>query len=408
MKIIKTQAIAENNGHYRLFSRLNIFLVALCCLFASEGFDFYSYGMLAITAITAFYCLFHDGFFKNWRDLPLPVFFPVILAFYTAVSPGHWFKDLPVGDKMLASYIAGFSAAWFFPGSYHIVLFFLPLALAVSFFVCGAGGFSESCFAGCRLMLFSGNPNKLSFLAGAGVLAAIFASRQLKGRYRNFAIFAGGVNMLILILTSSRASLGATFLSILFVGVVFLRRHFLKIVLGLLISGLAVFFFLPSSERERLGCAISEPSQDETLKRRVAIWDVAAAGIKQRPFIGNSLRSFRKFYADYTTANYDSLYAKYGEFKEDPSHPHNLVIGLVYMYGLIGLPLFFLAFIPALRLAFLHGGFVFIAFLLFSFLNGMFDFNLHRVAGSLLLFFPLGLEYGRLARNHIKPDTPVG
>ena len=78
------------------------------------------------------------------------------------------------------------------------------------------------------------------------------------------------------------------------------------------------------------------------------------------------------------------------------------------MYGLIGLPLFFLAFVPALRLAFLHGGFIFIAFLLFSFLNGMFDFNLHRVAGSLLLFFPLGLEYGALARKHLKPDTSTG
>ena len=408
METMKTLPGSENHGRYSLFNRLNVLFVALCCLFASEGFDFYSYGVLAITAIAALYCLFHDGFFNNWRNLPLPVFFPLILAFYTAVSPGHWFKDLPVGDKMLASYVAGFSAAWFFPSSYHIAIFSLPLALAVSFFVCGAGGFSDSCFAGCRLILFSGNPNKLSFLAGAGVLAAIFASRQLKGRYRNFAIFAGGVNMLILILTSSRAALGATFLSILFVGVVFLRRHFSKIVLGLLISGLAVFFFLPSAERDRLGCAISAPSQDETLKRRVAIWDVAVAGIKQRPLIGNALRSFRKFYADYTTANYAALSAKYGEFKEDPSHPHNLVLGLAYMYGLIGLPLFFLAFVPALRLAFLHGGFIFIAFLLFSFLNGMFDFNLHRVAGSLLLFFPLGLEYGALARKHLKPDTSTG
>ena len=118
-----------------------------------------------------------------------------------------------------------------------------------------------------------------------------------------------------------------------------------------------------------------------------AIWDVAVAGIKQRPLIGNALRSFRKFYADYTTANYAALSAKYGEFKEDPSHPHNLVLGLAYMYGLIGLPLFFLAFVPALRLAFLHGGFIFIAFLVFIFLNCKLDFNLHRVAGSLLLFF---------------------
>ena len=161
--------------------------MALCCLFASDVFDFYSYGVLALTAFGALYCLFHDGFFKNWRNLPLPVFFPVILAFYTAVSPGHWFKDLPVGDKMLASYVAGFSAAWFFPGSYHIAIFSLPLAR--SFFLrLRRWWLSDSCFAGCRLILFSGNPNKLSFLAGAGVLAAIFASRQLKGRYRNFAI----------------------------------------------------------------------------------------------------------------------------------------------------------------------------------------------------------------------------
>ncbi|MDD3148378.1 MAG: O-antigen ligase family protein [Candidatus Riflebacteria bacterium] len=309
---------------------------------------------------------------------------------------------------MLASYISGFSAAWFFPGSFHVALFFLPLALAFSFFICGAGGFSDSYFVGCRLILFSGNPNKLSYLAGIGVLIAIFASRRMKGGYRNFAIFAGGVNMLILILTSSRAALGAIFLSILFVGLVFLRRHFLKILCGLLISGLAVFLFLPSSERDRFGCAISEPSKDETLKRRIAIWDVAFAGIQKRPVIGNSLRGFRKFYADYTTANFASLSLKYGEFKEDPSHPHNLVLGLLYMYGLIGLPLFFLAFIPALRSAFVQNNFLFIAILLFVFLNGMFDFNLHRVSGALMMFFPLGLEYGALAQKCLKPDKAAG
>ncbi len=379
--------------------RKKFFFLSLCLLFASEGFDLFSYALLGITALSAIYCLHREGIFRRWKELPYQIYLPVLLAVYTAVSPGQWFKDLPIGDKMLASFLSGFCAVCILPASYHLSLFGLPVAIAVSFLICAIAGFSEGFYGDTRLILFSGNPNKLAFIAGAGVLICLIYSRLLKGRQRNLAVFAGGINMIVLLLTSSRTAFGATFLCLFYIGLTFLRRHFVKMLVGLLISVLFIFVFLPEKEKDRFAEILGKPLQDVTLQRRMAIWETAVAGIKNSPWFGISLRGFRSFYADYTTGHQAEFEKKYGEFKEDPSHPHNLVIGLVLMYGFIGLPIFFLAFIPALRYAFSENEYFFLSMVLFQFLNGVFDFNLHRVAGALLLFFPLGIVYGNMARR---------
>lgn len=388
--------------------RKKFFFVCLCLLFAAEGVDFYSYPMLAITGLSVLYCFYREGYFSRLKEFPIQVYFPIALIAYTAISPGHLLKDLPIADKMLASYLAGLGAVLFFSSRYHLAILCLPASIMASFLFCSVLGFPEDFIGGDRLMLFTGNPNKLSFIAGAGVLIAMLFARQLRGRLRSLIVLVGGVNMVVLILTSSRAAIAATFFCLFFAGLTLLRRHFLKMFAGLMLSIGFIFAFLPASEQQRFSKIFENPMEDANLKQRFVIWGTAVEGIKRSPWLGNSLRSFRSFYADYTTTHHVELERKYGELnKEDPSHPHNVVIGLLFMYGLVGASLCLLAFIPAIRSAFSEPDYFFLSMLLFQFLNGLFDFNLHRVSGLLLLFFPLGVAYGRLAWRQLQVNGGV-
>lgn len=127
----------------------------------------------------------------------------------------------------------------------------------------------------------------------------------------------------------------------------------------------------------------------EPQKQRFIIWEAACAGIAKSPWIGNSLRGFRTYFGKYVEENRFALEKNTGWLEKDHSHPHNIVIGLLFMYGVIGLPLFLWAIMPAARLAILGQDHFFLAMPIFHFFNGMFDFNLHRVPGALMLFFPL-------------------
>jgi O-antigen ligase len=178
----------------------------------------------------------------------------------------------------------------------------------------------------------------------------------------------------------------------------FLRRNWFTIVKAVVVTVIAIVIGLQSGTIN-LDETFRKAGQDLTMKQRLIIWEAACIGIGNSPWIGNSLRGFRSFFGKYVEANRVDLEEKYGAVENDHSHPHNVVLGLLFMYGIIGLPLFLWAVIPAVKYAFYDFDEVFLALIVFHFLNGMFDFNLHRVPGALMLFFPVGFIYGTRFRQ---------
>ncbi|MEG2004604.1 MAG: hypothetical protein RR014_01080, partial [Bilophila sp.] len=66
-----------------------------------------------------------------------------------------------------------------------------------------------------------------------------------------------------------------------------------------------------------------------------------------------------------------------------------------YVNGIVGTVLFLVAFAPAVRQAWRVQDLFFLSVVVFYLGFGLLEYGLHRKDGILMLFFPLGLVYGR-------------
>ncbi len=395
--------VLDSAPHFRLPSEMRhkVFLCLLMLLFAAEGFNFFSYPLLGFSAFSALYCFFKDGLFSKLKLLPMPLVLPFFLITLTAVSPGCPFKDLPVADKMLAAYLTGLGAAIYLPGQFHFAMLALPVSIGMSFLIWGLSGFSDSYFLGERLVLFSGNPNKLSYVASYGIIIAVVFRQYLQGLWLIVSRVALAFCILIIVLTSSRASIIGLMACLVLWTLTILRKRLGRILLLFLLACLSAFWCLPEGEIERMRSA-TDPLHDTAFQKRLFIWSVALNGIRESPLLGNSIRGFRNYYGKFIKEHEKELVGKPFFEKDvfDVSHPHNIFLGIGFGYGLFGSFLMLLIFFSALKSAFYRGDFLFFSVIVFNLVSGMFEFYLHRVSGVLFIYFPLGLALG--FANHFR------
>ena len=87
--------------------------------------------------------------------------------------------------------------------------------------------------------------------------------------------------------------------------------------------------------------------------------------------------------------------------------PHNVYLGFAFGYGSVGVLLLFAALLPAVASSFAARRYLFPAIVLFYAGYGLFDYPLHRKDGILMLFFPLGLVYGRRLAAALQGQPPA-
>jgi len=386
-------------------NRFRVLFFLLTSVFAAEGFDFFSYPLLAITGIAALYCFYQEGFFSRLNRLPFYVRATLLLFVLTAVSPGFPLKDLPVADKMLAAYLSGFAAAFFIARQLHYAMLALPVSIVVSWLICGLSGFSEGFFLGERLVLFSGNPNKLSFITSFAIIISVVFRQHLHGYWRHLNRVALALCILTIILSSSRASILGLVACLAFWVITILRKRLGRIVLLVMIAFIGGFWCLPYCEVERMKMT-TDPIHDTAFQKRLFIWSVAVKGITESPLLGNSMRGFRNYYAKHIKDNEAELVGKpfFEEDILDVSHPHNVFLGVLFGYGALGSTLILVIFLPALKNAYDRRDYLFFSALLFNLVSGLFEFYLHRVSGALFIFLPLGIIHGSEYYKLNQPD----
>ena len=174
-----------------------------------------------------------------------------------------------------------------------------------------------------------------------------------------------------------------------------LRKHILRMTGILAIVVLVLPFALPQPQVERIQSAVFAPFSDRTFQTRLPIWEITAAGIQDAPWLGHAITTFKSYHGTYLAQHKEELEQKYPEVEPVVFHPHNLALGLLFMYGIIGTGLFIWSFTPALTRAVREKDLFFLSILLFYGVYGVLEFTLDREDGILLLFFPLGLVYGR-------------
>lgn len=378
----------------------------VCLLFVMLTFNRGVYVTLYAAALLGLALLYVNRKAFRPADWALPAL-PLLFFFYVAITPGAWFKDMPTGETMFLSYAAGLGVAAFCGGRVGYAAGSLFAGLTTSLILFVLRGFPQDMVWNGRLALFFDHPAVLSFIAGAVFLYFMDRMGGRPGSRKWPDVAACAVCLGIVVFCSSRGTYLALLTGSGFLTLFVFRRYAARIFLALAVSMGILFMALPQQHKERLFSAVEHPLQDATFVSRQPIWDAAVAGFEASPWWGNGLRAFHSFHGRFITANAESLAAKYPVVEKNIANPHNSYVGLLFGYGIIGAALFVLILLPAVGMSFASRRYLFPAIVLFYMTYGLFDYPLHRKDGILLLFFPLGVVYGRRLASALQRKVPA-
>lgn len=375
--------------------RAKLLMGLISLLFLMLTFNCGVYRTLYAAAFWGIFLLYAHRREIDWALAPKTVVLPLLFCFYVAVTPGAFFKDLPLAETMFLSYVLGFSGAIFCGRRFACVAGSLLAGLLAGVFIFIVRGFPADMLWNGRLALFFDHPAVLAFIAGFVFLYFVESSVGYGFRERCLAVVGCGVCLGIVAFCASRGTYLALLVSGGFLTFLVFRRYVLPLLGAVIMGGALLFAVLPTQSQERLRAGVEHPFQDPTFVSRQPIWDAAISGFEASPWWGNGLRSFRDYHERFITENAQSLKAKYPVIEKKIANPHNGYIGFLFAYGVIGVVLFVLSLAPALWMTFSAKKYFFPTLVLFYMAYGLFDYPYNRKDGILLLFFPLGFVYGR-------------
>lgn len=380
---------------------------AVCSVFFILPFNrgiyltLYTAGLIGLVGLISFWRAGRFG------TLPFVVWLPLLFCLYVVVTPGCFFKDMPLGETMFLSYVTGLAIAVFLAEKlwYACVCSLVGLCFSLIWFV--LRGFPQDMMWNGRLRLFFNHPSVLSFIAGILFVYFLGVLREQTPTRKKIAIVGCIIGFGIIVFCAARGTYLALAVSGAFLAFATYQRYWLRIVLFFIIGGVILFGALSETNRDRLLSAIRHPSHDATFVSRQPIWDAAVVGFEEAPFWGNGFRTFQKFHGRFITEHAQELAEKYPVIESEIASPHNVYLGFIFGYGIAGTVLLLCSLIPAVMASFAVRQYLFPAILLFYASYGLFDYPLHRKDGILMLFLPLGLVYGRRLAAALQGQTPA-
>lgn len=383
-----------------------VFFVAVYILFFMLLFNrgiFISLYFATLLSIIKLYPVWREEYVTFIYNMCIPL----MLCVYVMVTPGMLFKDMNVGGTMLFSFLVGVSSAIFLREKLWYIGCGMLLALVFSLIVFAARAFPADMLWNGRMRLFFDHPSVLSFIAGLMFLFFISeGTNQYIGR-KKIALIGSIISLSVVVLCAARGTFLAVALGSLFLGIAIYRRYWIQFILAFVMCGGLLLSLLSAHEQERALSAMQNPFQDATFISRQPIWDAAIAGFKESPLIGNGLRSFEIFHDRFINEHAKELHDKYPVVETSIASPHNLYLGVAFAYGTIGIVLLLATLLPPLKWAITDKLYCFPAIVLFYAGYGLFDYPLHRKDGILMLFFPLGLMYGRRLVTALQRQSPT-
>lgn len=383
-----------------------LFFLSTCALFVMTGFDRSVYPFLYFSAFMGVCLLFFARKRVDWGVFSSPFWFPFPFLLYTAITPGLLFKDLPVADVMFSTYIVGVAAAFFFARTYWLFVLCLSLTLTGSFVLFVVLGFPLEMTLDKRLVLFLHHPNVMGSVAAWCVLFFVATHYEYtrKGKYLLALLLSPC--LLALALSVGRSAYIGFIAAIFFLSCMVWKKYLIRVILALTALSLLTYALLPEQQQRRMLSAVLNPLEDATFKSRLPIWLVVCDGIERSPWIGNSVRGFFAHHRQYVEEHKDILAQEHPYTEPMIGHPHSMYLGILYTNGILGTLLFFVAFIPAIRRAWRDQDLFFLSVIVFYLGYGLLEYGLHRKDGILILFFPLGLVYGRELLAASQCQTP--
>ena len=181
-----------------------------------------------------------------------------------------------------------------------------------------------------------------AFLAGYSLLAfglsVYYYLNEPDKNYKYFALTASGLNLIVLLLTSTRGAILGLSLGIfvfIFFSVIFLagkiRKLFLVILMIIIALGGGFFLFrstLANSGIEFVNRLATISLADATVKNRLVVWRMALREFKFHPYLGVGMENFDVIYNKYYTPDISENWF---------DRTHNVYLDQLVSGGLLGL-----------------------------------------------------------------------
>lgn len=332
-----------------------------------------------------------------WLLLPL---LPVVSAALTTTVT--WFQGGGDGDfnyawMWLAVIVTGMAAGSLFPRAAWKPLMLIPVVISTSYIVCLLHGSIPN---GARLELPFKGINQLALMAGFSPLIYLgnYREMNLKSRFL-WIIPCCAIPIVILMQTGSRTP--ALGLAASIIGYLLFSCQKKRFLVTLLIA--ASIFLLFFTQSSNLWKNRSAPDRiKQSLLTRMAIYHVALEGFLDKPILGNQKSNFREYYESHIKENYNVFKNKYKRIAKIIAHPHNIYLGILFSWGLVGMVAFLLSSGSMLFAAHQEKYmFPVLAFIFFAF-TGIFEFYIYRKDGLFIFFIVSGLAIGRHWGKHRK------
>ncbi len=368
------------------------FFVCTCLTFTAMGLFRSVYEPLAMAAVSGAVYLIMAWRQAGYPAVPRAALLPFALAAYIAVFPG-WasFPDIQLADILLEMYIVGVGITVFFPKRAYVPALCLTACIAAVFTYWLFASPPSFVFGGYRLQLLFNHPNVLGLMSSWCILYIFCFWRQLPRVIMPFAIMGILCLLIAIFLTDGRS----TYLSILLAitGCCFIMpwKMFRKVLFAGILCWICGYAALLSSGYSRPLPAVEEMLQEQHIGNRMVFWKAALDGFFSAPLTGLGHRTYGAYLDRYISQNCNTV-------KERPHYPHNMYLDILYSWGLAGGALLIATFIPAILDARRRQDYFLPLSVLLMLGHGIFDSSLHMKAGLMVLFVPLGMQWGKHAR----------
>lgn len=331
----------------------------------------------------------------RWRDCPLGLAATVLFGIYVLVTPGDWLADYKLGWRILTPLLIGVMMPFLLLQGLRVLVFSIASSLLVLFayalFTGGEWGYADG-----RLCLRAGHFNTLAALLAWLLLFFIWFWNRAARPWKYWSVILAVCCLVMLVQANSRISLLGFAVAAFFLLLRCYRWKSAVVVLlvGALCVGIA-FLQLNGEQQERTFNSILNLQQDKTFLSRKPIWEVSLAGIAEKPWLGRSVKAFVPFHSAYIETNAERLDKKYPIVERKVWHAHNLYLELLFSWGIAGSALLCVGVGQGILFARRQGDAFFQAMMLFLFVHGLVEWNIHTIQGCVGLFLPLGIVYGR-------------
>lgn len=384
-----------------------IFLFALCGMFVAFGVNIgayaflYSSGVLGAGLLVREYARGNITF--SWK-----FFVPIVFFAYVAITPGHFFKDLPIAGMFSAAFFAGAAGCYFFKDKMPSILFLLPLALSVHFLARWVASLAldyplieTTGYVGSLTLSYS-HHNVVGVLASFGIFSLIcFPHPQQTVRRIGYALMAIlGIIILLTVGRSTYLGLAAA------LGLLAVLRSW-KLAIGALVvaitaGAVALPFMAPNAQKRITGMVLA-PHKEQNFQNRIPTWKMGNSGFKESPIFGKGLRTFKKYSRAYLDKHYLEMK------KNNPytlniaySHPHNSYIAILYGWGIIGFFIIAITLLIAYKTTEPDNQIFILCCLAFLLAFGIFDVRFLSRDGALFLFCPIGMSNANYTITRLK------